>query len=157
MASCPVLHVVALRGACSRIRLRSARGALANVRLRNGSRVRRYYTFDHRRLWCMYKAGCPRLRFQVKLCGRDALVNIHSLWSSPETRAFSNIHSSRSSLETRAFNTVMKFFFTMPSCTRGMLSIAIIACQVQNAQTGRGSRKYLQILHYMPCPRSVNC
>ena len=27
--------------------------------------TRRYYTFDHRRLWCMYQAGCQRIRVRV--------------------------------------------------------------------------------------------
>ena len=49
-----------------------------NIVLRNGSQVRKYYTFDHRRLWCMCQAGCPRLRFQVEVHMR-LLMHIASL------------------------------------------------------------------------------
>eukprot|EP00928_Gymnodinium_smaydae_P045971 TRINITY_DN30596_c0_g2_i1.p1 TRINITY_DN30596_c0_g2~~TRINITY_DN30596_c0_g2_i1.p1 ORF type:complete len:328 (+),score=39.68 TRINITY_DN30596_c0_g2_i1:252-1235(+) len=50
-------------------------GALANVRLWNHRErrhevVKRFFTFDHRRLWCFYQAHCRRLRFKVKVTGR---------------------------------------------------------------------------------------
>ena len=31
----------------------------------------RYYTFDHRRLWCMYQAGCAAMRVRVVMFGRS--------------------------------------------------------------------------------------
>eukprot|EP00973_Karenia_brevis_P043879 6076798-Karenia_brevis.AAC.1 len=44
----------------------------ANIRER-GRRKRsvRYYTFDHRRFWCMYHAGCRAVRVRVTRSGRD--------------------------------------------------------------------------------------
>ena len=45
------------------------RGVLACMRCPTGGRVRRHYTFDHRRLWCMHMAGCSKLRFEVVLPG----------------------------------------------------------------------------------------
>ena len=45
------------------------RGILACVHCPTGGRVRRFYTFDHRRLWCMHMAGCPMLRVEVVLSG----------------------------------------------------------------------------------------
>ena len=46
--------------------------ARANIRER-GSHKRsvRYYTFDHRRLWCMYRAGCKAVRVRITRSGRD--------------------------------------------------------------------------------------
>ena len=35
----------------------------------NAGRVRRFYTFDHRRLWCTHMAVCPTLRLEVILAG----------------------------------------------------------------------------------------
>ena len=29
----------------------------------------RYYTFDHRRLWCMHWGGCRALRVRIRICG----------------------------------------------------------------------------------------
>ncbi|CAK0892228.1 unnamed protein product [Prorocentrum cordatum] len=44
--------------------------ASAKVRCRPGSQrsetVSRFYTFDHRRLWCMVQAGCRRIRLRIK-------------------------------------------------------------------------------------------
>jgi hypothetical protein len=31
----------------------------------------RYYTFDHRRLWCMHRAGCDSVRVRIALCGPE--------------------------------------------------------------------------------------
>ena len=45
------------------------RGILVCVRSPTGSWVRQFYTFDHRRLWCMHMAGCPKLRVEVELAG----------------------------------------------------------------------------------------
>ena len=45
------------------------RGVLARVWCPNADRVRRFYTFDHRRLWCLHMADCPTLRLEVMLAG----------------------------------------------------------------------------------------
>ncbi len=46
--------------------------ARANIRERRScKRSVRYYTFDHRRLWCMYHAGCRAVRVRVTRSGRD--------------------------------------------------------------------------------------
>jgi hypothetical protein len=46
------------------------RVAAANIR-RDGRNYRRYFTFDHRRLWCMYHAGCQKIRVRIVLAGRS--------------------------------------------------------------------------------------
>ena len=43
--------------------------AVAKVGNRRSGRTLRYYTFDHRRLWCLYQAGCKRIRVQIAMCG----------------------------------------------------------------------------------------
>ena len=45
------------------------RGVLACVRCPAGGRVRRFYTFDHCRLWCMHMADCKKVRVEVVLSG----------------------------------------------------------------------------------------
>ena len=47
--------------------------AEANIRLSRDVREKRYYTLDHRRLWCMYQARCPKVQVRIKpqLCGKD--------------------------------------------------------------------------------------
>ena len=49
---------------------------MAKLRDREGREIVRYYTFDHRRAWCMYQAGVKRLRVRIKdhgniRCGPD--------------------------------------------------------------------------------------
>ena len=44
--------------------------AQANIRERHCQKRKvRYYTFDHRRLWCMYHAGCRAVRVRVARSG----------------------------------------------------------------------------------------
>ena len=33
-------------------------------------KILRYYTFDHRRLWCLYQARCKRIRVRIAMSGR---------------------------------------------------------------------------------------
>lgn len=40
--------------------------AVANLRDRSGMPFKRYYTLDHRRLWCMRQAGCTSIRVRIK-------------------------------------------------------------------------------------------
>ena len=43
------------------------RGAVVKTRDRRGSTRLKYYTFDHRRAWCMYRVGVPRIRMRIQL------------------------------------------------------------------------------------------
>ena len=36
---------------------------------KGGFQIQQCFTFDHRRLWCMHQASCPRLRFKIELSG----------------------------------------------------------------------------------------
>ncbi len=46
--------------------------ARANIRERGSHKWSvRYYTFDHRRFWCMHRAGCKAVRVRVTISGRD--------------------------------------------------------------------------------------
>ena len=47
------------------------RRLILNVAMANIRHVgTRYYTFDHRRLHCMYRAGCKAIRVRIVFCGR---------------------------------------------------------------------------------------
>ena len=44
-------------------------------RLTRVRQLDRYYTFDHRRVWCMFKAGCGQIRVRTELdFGRSFVV-----------------------------------------------------------------------------------
>ena len=43
---------------------------ILNVAVANDGETLRYYTFDHRRLRCLYQARCQRIRAQIAMRGR---------------------------------------------------------------------------------------
>ena len=47
------------------------RAARARVRhhFKHESKTTRYYTMDHRRAWCMLKAGCTKIRVKIEMDG----------------------------------------------------------------------------------------
>merc|ERR1712032_727804 len=38
---------------------------------RSRRRVTKYFALDHRRLYCMWQAGCKSIRVRIKMCGTD--------------------------------------------------------------------------------------
>ena len=48
---------------------------ISGQRLTRVRQLDRYYTFDHRRVWCMFKAGCGQIRVRTELdFGRSFFV-----------------------------------------------------------------------------------
>ena len=58
--------------------------AVANIRIIKGHWEQKYFTLDHRRLWCLHHAGFTtvRLRLQPGIMGRrfDEFVNKANFW-----------------------------------------------------------------------------